>query len=196
MLSKLYKVVDPDEPRTSSAQCLTTNWNYCVLCQEDTGEMLKCPANSVRGTEGAGYKTLAENLAAFDAINCLPGTIKMSRLDEGEDIEETFRLHKAKWHDSCRLQYNKTKLWRAEKRKRPHKDDPEHDRGTRKFTHLSREHGDQHSTEMCFFCDKPAVGDGLCNASTFELDIRVRQCALKLQDKPLLAKLSAGDLIA
>ncbi len=29
-----------------------------------------------------------------------------------------------------------------------------------------------------------------------ELDIRVRQCALKLQEKPLLAKLSAGDLIA
>ena len=34
------------------------------------------------------------------------------------------------------------------------------------------------------------------NVSTFELDFRVRQCALKLQDKPLLAKLSAGDLIA
>ncbi len=28
------------------------------------------------------------------------------------------------------------------------------------------------------------------------MDIRVRQCAVKLQDKQLLAKLSAGDLIA
>ena len=38
----------------------------------------------------------------------------------------------------------------------------------------------------------------LCNASTFDVDFHVRQCALKLQDKPLLAKLSlsAGDLIA
>ena len=34
------------------------------------------------------------------------------------------------------------------------------------------------------------------HASTFQIDFHVRQCALKLQDKPLLAKLSAGDLIA
>lgn len=193
MSSKLYKVVDPDEPRTSSAQCLTTNWDLCVLCQEDTGEILTCPANSSRSTEGAGYKTMAENLAAFDAINCLPETLKMSRLDEGEGVEETFRLHKAKWHDSCRLQYNKTKLQRAEKRKKPHEDNPKDDPGTRKFTRLSSK---QHSTEMCFFCGKPAAGDALRNAATFDLDIRVRQCALKLEDKPLLAKLSAGDLIA
>ena len=34
------------------------------------------------------------------------------------------------------------------------------------------------------------------HASTFGLDARVRQCALQLQDQNLLAKLSAGDLIA
>ena len=58
-MAKLYKVVDPDEPQTSG-QCLITNWDLCVVCQEDTGEMLKCPANSARGTEGVGYKTLAD----------------------------------------------------------------------------------------------------------------------------------------
>ena len=36
----------------------------------------------------------------------------------------------------------------------------------------------------------------MSKASTFEIDANVRQCALKLEDKPLLAKLSAGDLIA
>ena len=36
----------------------------------------------------------------------------------------------------------------------------------------------------------------MCKASTFGLDVHVRQCALKLQDKQLLAKLSVGDLIA
>ena len=49
---------------------------------------------------------------------------------------------------------------------------------------------------MCFFCDKTAAEDALRNASTFKLGIHIRQCALKVQDKPLLAKLSAGDLIA
>ena len=35
-------------------------------------------------------------------------------------------------------------------------------------------------------------GNTLHNVSTFDLDVRVRQCALKLQDKPLLAEVSAG----
>ena len=80
-------------------------------------EKLKCSANSLRGTEEVGYKTLAENLEALDRICCLPGTLKLSRLDEGQGIEETFRLHKAKWNDSCSLQFNKTNLRRANKRK-------------------------------------------------------------------------------
>ena len=137
--------------------------------------------------------TLAENLEAFDRISCLPGTLKLSRLDEGQGIEATFRLHKAKWQDSCKLQFNKTKLQRAEKRKMPDEHDPEPK--PRKFTRLSREH-EHHLTETCFFCGKFAAGGALHNASTFDIDIHVRQCALKLQDKPLLAKLSAGDLIA
>ena len=53
------------------------------------------------------------------------------------------------------------------------------------------------SESKCFFCAKPATsGKSLCKASTFGMDVRVRQCAVKLQDKLLLAKLSAGDLIA
>lgn len=38
--------------------------------------------------------------------------------------------------------------------------------------------------------------DSWHRAMTFELDARVRKCALKLQDQHLLAKFSAGDLIA
>ena len=53
------------------------------------------------------------------------------------------------------------------------------------------------SVETCFFCDKPeSSGGSLCKVSTFGFDSKVRQCVLKLQDRQLLAKLSAGDLIA
>ena len=102
----LYKVVDPGEPQTSS-RYLTTNWDICVLCQEETVERLNCPANSYRGTEGAGYKTLAENLESFDMFSCPPGKLKLSRLDEHQGIDVVFQLHKAKWRDSCRFQFNK-----------------------------------------------------------------------------------------
>ena len=36
----------------------------------------------------------------------------------------------------------------------------------------------------------------LHEASTFQLDECIRKCALKLEDKPLLAKLSTGDMTA
>ena len=53
-----------DGPPTSG-QSLTTNKDLCIV---ETVEMLKCPASSAHGAEGTGYKSLAENLEAFDRI--------------------------------------------------------------------------------------------------------------------------------
>ena len=54
-----------------------------------------------------------------------------------------------------------------------------------------------HSEQLCLFCEKPATRfQSLHEASTFELDRRIRLCALNLQDEKLLSKLSAGDLIS
>ena len=116
-MSKSYKVVDTNLPSTSGRQSLDVDWTQCVLCQQDTEETLICPGFSRKQATGAGYKTLADSLLAFDRIVCLPKTINLSSLDEGEGIEFSFRCHNARWHDTCRLQYNKTKLQRAEKRK-------------------------------------------------------------------------------
>ena len=44
------------------------------------------------------------------------------------------------------------------------------------------------------FCDD--ASGTLHQASTFNMDARVRKCAIQLQDRLLLAKLSAGDLIS
>ena len=42
----------------------------------------------------------------------------------------------------------------------------------------------------------PPVGESLSKASTFHVDVPIRQCAVKLQHTVLLAKLTAGDMIA
>ena len=167
------------------------------MCQRDTSEIRSCPADSKRITKGAGYKNVAENLLrkAFEKIGCLPKTINLSRLNEGEGIEASFQQHKATWHDSCRLKFNKTKLQRAEKRKAV-PDDSSSSNSPRKYTRRSLEKL-PNPIHQCFFCGKQAEGeDSLHRASTLELDARVRHCALQLQDKPLLAKLSAGDMVA
>ena len=193
-MAKVYKIVDPLRPKPST-QGLTTDWNKCALCQEDKTEVLQCPAESRRDTQGVGYSTVADLLESFNTIGCLPNTLNLSRLDDGEGIEATLKQHKARWHGSCRLQYNKTQLRRAEKRKRPIQDASDDDTCMR-FTRKCLE-GTTASIGTCFFCGKAAsAGKSLCKASTFGVDIKVRQCAIKLQDKKLLAKLSAGDLIA
>ena len=48
---------------------------------------------------------------------------------------------------------------------------------------------------ICFFCNR-SDGKTLHQVSTFQADKRVRDAALFLNDKELLAKLSAGDMIA
>ena len=53
-------------PGTSNVQCMTTNWNKCVLCQEDTTEVLRSPAYSKCDAEGIGYNTITANIMSFD----------------------------------------------------------------------------------------------------------------------------------
>ncbi|KAL5011366.1 hypothetical protein ScPMuIL_009917, partial [Solemya velum] len=118
-IDKVFKIVDPSEPRTStSTQCLPSDWSKCIICQTDTKDKLVCPSDATLSRIVAGYKTIVDNLAAFDKIGYLPRTLNLAQLDEGHGIEASFRLHNAKWHDSCRLQYNKTELKRAEKREK------------------------------------------------------------------------------
>ena len=167
----------------------TTDWTKCALCQKVTSENLQCPAKSLRNDNGVGYNTLAENIKRFNEINQLPIDIDICRLDEGTGISDTFQQQQAMWHKTCKDKFNNTKLKRAEKR--------EHSTNSKlpkKYTRLSGAHSGI-SPELCFFCELE-TSDPLRNASTFQLDSRVRSCALALQDERILAKLSAGDLVA
>lgn len=188
----MYRIANPQQPRTSATVVeRDTDWDKCMLCQKITDEVLHCPASSKRSTDGAGYKTLAENLLAFKKIDCLPSSI-VSRLKVYENLEETLINNKAKWHDRCRLQYNKTKFQRAVKRKAPLAESTDAQKFTRQSSVQSADEIDR-----CFFCEEPAkAGESLHLASTFGLDAHVRKCALQLQDQSLLAKLSTGDIIA
>lgn len=195
-MSKVYKLVESEITLADSftSQDWEIDWTKCIICQEESNESLRCPTGSSNtSTAGAGYKSLAENIQNFNKIGALPKSLKVFKLlNEGQDIEVTFRNNEAKWHDSCRLKYNKTKLNRALKRKAP---EDESSSVSAKFTR--KEAMSSSNVNVCFFCDKPdAEGSTLHKISTFEIDTRVRQCAYQLQDQKLLVKLSGGDLIA
>ena len=92
-----------------SANKQQTDWNKCCICQnQKMGEQLKSPP--ARRVKHDGYSMLATNIPLFKEMNQLPLIFDPSRLDEGSGIEGTLRERKAKYHQSCRLLFNNTKL--------------------------------------------------------------------------------------
>ena len=179
-----------------------TDWTRCAICQNDKNEPLRCPAESIaKSNIGAGYKTLAQNIAGLSDLGCLPNDFDgVSRLDEGDGLEETFCRRRAKWHLSCYGKFNSTKVERARKRRAS----SDKQAVGRKYTRSSASTSATCSTAeaenaapTCFFCDEPGTRQkALHQASTLSLDARVRKCAYTLQDERLLAKRSEGDLVA
>ena len=84
-----------------------------MICQEDVEEPLTYPSKSKRKDVCSGYSSLASTLIKFNQLGQLP--FHLERLDEGNGIEMTMINNNARYHQSCRLKYNNTKLQRAEK---------------------------------------------------------------------------------
>lgn len=191
VLVKLF-VLNVYEAMADKDVNMSTDWSKCVLCQETTTEPLQYPGNTRRDDIdiGTGYHTLASNILRFHELESLPIPIDISKLDEGDGIADTFITQNAKWHKSCKYKFSNLKLQRAEKRKSV--DTPSSSQPT-KFTRKTSG-ATSLTQDSCFFCGD--VSGTLHQASTFNIDARVRKCALQLQDRVLLSKLSAGDMIS
>ena len=172
-------------PPTVSA----VNWSNCFLCEQVTDEKLICPLDHAYG--GDGYKTLAKNLPALHGLGRLPSSLKLDCFDDGDGLESTFMQRHAKYHKSCSLKYNEKNLQRAIKRKSGHESSHEM---PEKFT---RQNISQFYDTTGLFCNKPETSSKpLCNSSTDDLDTRVKQCVINLQDQPLLVRLSRADAVS
>ncbi|VDI74380.1 Hypothetical predicted protein, partial [Mytilus galloprovincialis] len=190
---KTFRVssVEYDKPTKSN----NIDWANCILCQEIIDEKLICPFGSKRLNVGAGYQSLADNIKKFHALRLMPEGINVciENLDEGSGIAQSFIDHKACWHKSCNLKLNRTKLNRAEKR--TSRESIDEATTSQKKTRHSFSVQSTSNPSVCFFCNENGQ-EALHESSTFGQDTRVRECAVKLNDTLLLAKLSAGDLIA
>ncbi len=170
-----------------------TNWDLCALCQVDTGTALQCPANNNMSAPNVdGYVSLTSNLIEFAELGEIPMNIDIARLNDGDGIETTMRRHTARWHKACRLKVNQTKLKRLQhsmKSKNVKVDGPSPiaTRTTHNKVDLTK--------DICFLCNEPAGSKNLHRACTHDIDIRVRKCAMQLQDTDLLAKLAPGDMV-
>ena len=128
----------------------------------------------------------------------LDSLINISRLDDCTGIEETLAHHNAKWHKTCYVMCNKTKVDRVRKKLSKEQalatsSSPLKGRIRGAFSSSSHESAEH--IPMCFFCDAPVEQD-YPKAATKNLDANVRKMATELKDTLLLAKLSSGDMIA
>ena len=191
---KQHALVNPALSSTSKQPKATSaiNWKLCVLCQTETDETLQCPARSSKLPVGSGYMLLAENLNQFKDLGIVPMDLDVEKLDKGIGIQETLMIHSAKWHKTCSLKFNKQALQRVSRKQTKQKSQNVGTSGVQTRSAFS------HTTALYlrFFCNEPAGTTNLHKASTHKLDMKVQRCALQLEDRKLLAKLSAGDMIA
>ena len=192
-MSKRFKLVDVSKPVTPTPKL---DWELCVLCQADKEESLQCPAATKRKDSGAGYKTFEDNMLAFSELGELPQDMDLQQLDEGQGIAATLAAHQAKWHKSCKVNYNTTKLQRAQKRGHS-EGSPAASTSTDEYKRTRSKAAcvDNIRNHLCFFCHQQ-LGSEFHQVATLELDKHVRNAAEFLKDTTLLAQLSAGDMVA
>ena len=196
-MAKLVKTVSSrnDEPTVQSEVRKCFDWKLCMLCQTESNEHLVCTANSKRKDVGAGYKSLSLTLSQLHELNVKPFDIDICELDNGEGIVPTLNINKACWHKSCRNKINSTEIKRVAKRKAESEEGCSCKPSPVKTRRSSGDAANKGSDSHCLFCDK-SEGD-LHEASTKQLDEKVRKYATELRDTNLLAKLAAGsDMVA
>ena len=198
MSKKTFTIARNLDSKEDQIERAPFNWSSCIICQKDSAEPLSNPLNNPKKSDsGAGYQSISEDLLQFYELGGLPRSVRIGEFDEGYGIQATFERQYAKWHKSCRNKYNSMKLERLRSKKRK-KEDANNSQSDvqKKVTRSSLEvQRCQVQPYICFFCNR-SDGKTLHQVSTFQADKRVRDAALFLNDKELLAKLSAGDMIA
>ena len=175
-------------------------WSLCALCQEPTGESLKCPATSkdVAGIAKV-YTDTASLLKRFQEADKLP-TKFHPRLTEflstSSDPGKTFNDESAKWHSSCKSHITETKLTKLTKCKRKSTETAVPAPIEKKTTRSQTVKFDQNTCFVPGCCTETTEDEPLHEVMSKELDERFRWYASYMNDTELLTKLVAGDLIA
>ena len=102
-------------PSISPDEAFETDWSKCFLSNADTNEVLVLPEKKNPKT-GSGYTTMAKN-PEFHSMREMPIALGIRGIDDDDGIESTFVQNKARYHDSCTLKFNNTKLQHAQKGK-------------------------------------------------------------------------------
>ena len=129
-------------------------WDKCILCQDDSTELLQCPAESL-------------------PLNKI--------LNEANDIEHCLITHKARWHKSCNSKFNTSELKTVQKRL---SNSSLEDVCAKKYTRKNVQSSSHLSPSRFFCNKSIEESkEPLHSVSTMDMDNRVRQIAADLQEE-------------
>lgn len=148
-------------------------------------------------------------MQVFDELTELPR--HLSFLLNNTNLARDLEQQKAVWHKACRLFYSKSKAEKLKRKQRKPEqvnvistssnlvDDSDEDIATDKNTirrskRFTVKEIDKKSN--CLFCEELDFDTNLHTVTTFNVNEKIRNGAISLNDHKLLAKLSASDLIA
>ena len=127
----------------ASAMAGMTNWELCVLCQEQNEEQLICPLSNPIQQRGEGaYKEVIDLANQFKYVCAAPHP------DVELPNEESMLDNRASWHKKCRQMYKMTLLDRANKR---------YSEGVCSATKRPRRASAGTSRNQCIFCSEDTV---------------------------------------
>ncbi|KAE8739201.1 hypothetical protein FOCC_FOCC015307 [Frankliniella occidentalis] len=182
------------------------NWNACIFCQNDNGD-LSCPAhNPVQSRRNLGYTSLAINLTELLKYDyTLDCGKNVNVLDEGYGIEATFIERQARWHRKCALQYQSPKFENLVEILKENLVKNQTTTSSGPATEsLARPATRSSSTpvgindEICLFCTGPATRQhSLTHVQTKEFTVKVKMYATALCDTRIIGIIeTCGDFIA
>ena len=149
------------------------DWSSCIVCQQDTSELLRCPKNRIN-CDPVVYKIFLQNVETFKSIDALPVKILINA--------------RASWHHSCHQKFTQSRLNRARKKKRKSNE------GAISIKHSKRQSLESKS-ESCILCTC-VTPEKMHEYSTKEADLNLRTMAIELDDTELLGRISGGDCVA
>ena len=151
------------------------------------------------------YHTIAENLKyiSTEFQETLPVKLK-KRFKDKNELAKSLMESKAVFHKNCVAKYSKSKL--ARKRKLFEKEHETEQGRTEAIENLERTSTQRkltrssislkNFTPTCFFCDKDDKDMKLHLCPIFQVQRKIEEIAQEIGDTKVLAKLSAGDMIA
>ena len=181
---------------------ITVQWKICALCQQDTGEPLKCPSDS---KNIAGIREIYTNTSSLlkrflDAgklpQNFHPRIVTLLSSSTAENLAKVFSEKKAAWHSSCKSNITETKFLKLTANKRKSTETPAPSPLQKKTTRSQTVKFDPNTCFVPGCCVGTTDDEPLHEVMSNELDERFRYYASYMNDMELLTKLVAGDLIA